>query len=114
MHGGIEWLVDATGCVPAKLRDRAAVTGLLDRIVEAMELRVVSTAVHVFPGAGGITAMYLLAESHLTIHTFPETGTATLNAYCCTPRSPAAWRALMAELLGAREVTATEHLRGGA
>ena len=114
MHGGIEWLVDATGCVPAKLRDRGAVTGLLDRIVAAMELRVVSTAVHVFPGAGGITAMYLLAESHLTIHTFPETGTATLNAYCCTPRGPAAWRALMAEQLGARDVTATEHVRGGA
>ncbi|HZJ66195.1 MAG TPA: S-adenosylmethionine decarboxylase [Kofleriaceae bacterium] len=114
MHGGIEWLVDAHGCVPAKLRDRAAVTGLLDRIVAAMDLHVLSTAVHVFPGAGGITALYLLAESHLTIHTFPETGTATLNAYCCTPRDPPPWRALLAEQLGAREVIATEHARGRA
>ena len=114
MHGGIEWLVDAHGCVPAKLRDRGAVLRLLDRIVEAMDLRVVSTAVHVFPGAGGITAMYLLAESHLTIHTFPETGTATLNAYCCAPRTPAAWRALLTDELGARDVTATEHARGRA
>jgi S-adenosylmethionine decarboxylase len=112
MHGGIEWLVDAHGCAPAKLRDRAAVLGLLDRIVAAMDLRVVSTAVHVFPGAGGITAMYLLAESHLTVHTFPETGAATLNAYCCAPRGPADWRALLGEQLGAREVTATEHVRG--
>ncbi|HSR97334.1 MAG TPA: S-adenosylmethionine decarboxylase [Kofleriaceae bacterium] len=114
MHGGIEWLVDATGCVPAKLRDRAAVLRLLDRIVAAMDLRVVSTAVHVFPGAGGITAMYLLAESHLTIHTFPESGAATLNAYCCTRRTPAAWRALFADELGAQGVTASEHARGRA
>ncbi len=79
MQGGVEWLVDGHGCAPDRLRDRARIVVLLDRIVAAMELHVVSTAVHVFPGAGGITAMYLLAESHLTIHTFPEAGTATLN-----------------------------------
>jgi S-adenosylmethionine decarboxylase len=112
MHGGIEWLVDGQGCAPGKLRDRAAVLGLLDQIVAAMELHVVSTAVHVFPGAGGITALYLLAESHLTIHTFPEAGTVTLNAYCCTPRRPAAWPALLAAWLGATDVAATEHVRG--
>ena len=112
MQGGIEWLVDAHGCVPARLRDRAAVLALLDRIVAAMELNVVSTAVHAFPGAGGITALYLLAESHLTIHTFPEAGSATLNAYCCRPRPPAPWRALFGELLGAGDVIATEHPRG--
>jgi S-adenosylmethionine decarboxylase len=114
MHGGIEWLVDARDCAPAKLRDRGAVLGLLDRIVAAMDLHVISTAVHAFPGPGGITAMYLLAESHLTIHTFPETGAATLNVYCCRPRAPAPWRALFGELLGAGAVTASEHARGGA
>ena len=112
MHGGIEWLVDAHDCVADRLRDRAAVLALLDRIVAAMDLHVVSTAVHVFPGAGGVTALYLLAESHLAIHTFPESGTATLNAYCCRPRAPAPWRALCGEYLGARAVTATEHRRG--
>jgi S-adenosylmethionine decarboxylase len=112
MQGGIEWLVDARGCPAGRLADRAAVLGLLDRIVAVMDLHVVSTAVHVFPGAGGITAMYLLAESHLTIHTFPETGIATLNAYCCRPRAAAPWRELLGEWLGARDVVATEHTRG--
>jgi S-adenosylmethionine decarboxylase len=112
MHGGIEWLVDAHDCAPAKLRDRAVVLGLLDRIVAAMALHVVSTTVHVFPGAGGVTALYLLSESHLTVHTFPETGIATLNAYCCRPRAPVPWRALLGELLGAAGVTVTEHRRG--
>jgi S-adenosylmethionine decarboxylase len=114
MQGGIEWLVDGHGCVPAKLRDRASVIALLDRIVAAMNLHVVSTAVHVFPGPGGITALYLLAESHLTIHTFPEAGTATLNVYCCTPRTPPKWAELFSETLGAHDARATEHPRGKA
>ena len=112
MHGGIEWLVDAHDCVPARLRDRTAVLALLDRIVAAMDLHVVSMAVHAFPGAGGITAMYLLAESHLTIHTFPETGLATLNAYCCRPREPVAWSELLGEMLGADEVSVRALERG--
>ncbi len=113
MHG-TEWLVDGHGCAPAKLRDRASVIALLDRIVLVMDLHVVSTAVHLFPGPGGITGLYLLSESHLTIHTFPETGLATLNAYCCTPRTPAVWRDLFAEILGARDVSVSEHSRGRA
>ena len=114
MHGGLEWLVDGHGCTPERLRDREGIVALLDRLVAVMQLRVVSTAIHVFPDPGGITAMYLLAESHLTIHTFPESGVATLNLYCCKPRKPAGWRELLVEHLGAREVTIGEHTRGGA
>ena len=108
MQGGIEWLVDARHCAPDRLRDRETIVGLLDRVVAEMGLHVVTTAVHVFGGAGGITAMYLLSESHLTIHTFPETGTATLNAYCCKPRPAARWHALLDEALAAREVNVRE------
>ena len=112
MQGGREWIVDAFGCAPARLRDRDAIVALLEQIVAGMQLHVVSTCVHAFDGAGGVTAMFLLAESHLTIHTFPETGVATLNAYCCTPRTPADWRALLGEALGAREVDVREFTRG--
>ena len=108
MQGGIEWLVDARHCAPDRLRDREVIVALLDRVVAEMGLHVVTTAVHVFGGAGGITAMYLLSESHLTIHTFPETGVATLNAYCCTPRPAARWQSLLAEALAAREVVVRE------
>jgi S-adenosylmethionine decarboxylase len=112
MHGGIEWLVDASGCSPMRLRDRSAVFDLLDRIVAAMKLHVVGTTWQAFPDPGGITAMYLLAESHLTIHTFPETGTATLNVYCCRPRTPADWTTLLRDILGATEVDVRELVRG--
>jgi S-adenosylmethionine decarboxylase len=114
MYGGTEWMVDAHGCAPARLRDRALVVALLDRIVVQMQLRVVATAIHVFPDPGGVTALYLLAESHLAIHTFPESGTATLNVYCCMPRTPPSWEVLLRETLDAHAVHASEHPRGQA
>jgi S-adenosylmethionine decarboxylase len=112
MQGGIEWLVDAYGCAPDRLRDRAVVIALLDRIVRDLELHVVATSVHVFGGAGGVTALYLLAESHLAIHTFPETGVVTLNAYSCAPRRATDWRALCEDAFAARDVTVRELPRG--
>ena len=112
MHGGIEWLVDAHGCAPERLRDRTAVVALLERIVREMDLHVVATNVHAFAGESGVTALYLLSESHLAIHTFPETGLATLNAYCCTPRRACDWRAVLGETLGAYDVIVRELPRG--
>jgi S-adenosylmethionine decarboxylase len=114
VNGGIEWIVDAFGCPAAALGERRSVTALLDRVVERAELHVVTTAEHVFEGPGGVTAMYLLAESHLTIHTFPESGIATLNLYCCRPRPALDWQRLLGEALGATRVTVREVRRGDA
>lgn len=40
-----------------------------------------------FPGspgcAGGVTGTVLLAESHLAIHTWPESGSITVDVYVC-------------------------------
>ena len=112
VNGGIEWIVDAFGCKAAALADRRAIAGLLNEIVERAALHVVSTAEHVFEGPGGVTAMYLLAESHLTIHTFPESGVATLNLYCCRPRPALEWQSLLTEALGADRVSVREVRRG--
>jgi S-adenosylmethionine decarboxylase proenzyme len=45
---------------------------------------VVGDAFHQFEsGGGGVTGTVLLAESHLAIHTWPETGSVTLDVYVC-------------------------------
>ena len=42
-----------------------------------------------FPAPGGITGLWLLAESHLAVHTYPETQFAAISLYCCG--SPRDW-----------------------
>jgi S-adenosylmethionine decarboxylase len=106
MGQGTEWLVEAGGCDPSRLKSREALTALFDDIVRGLDLRVVGTpAWHVFPHPGGITGVYLLAESHLAIHTFPEHGTICLNLFCCRPRPAWDFDAGLARHLSATEVT---------
>jgi S-adenosylmethionine decarboxylase len=67
---------------------------------------------HQFPQPGGVTGLYLLTESHLACHTFPETGIATFNLYCCRPRPPFAWEDRLRSVLSADRVTVRTAERG--
>lgn len=85
---GIEWIVEAYGCAPERLRDLAALQELFDGIVRALDLHPVGTALwHRFPSSGGVTGVLVLSESHLACHSFPEHGTLCLNLFCCRPRA---------------------------
>jgi len=114
VNGGTEWIVDAHGCDAARLRDAAALRQLCDGVIAALGLTVIGQPqVHRFGGPGGVTALYLLAESHLACHTYPESGVATFNLYCCRARVAVEWAALLAEALGATRVEVTTVTRGG-
>lgn len=102
---GIEWLIEARGCDPARLRDQRALEGLLAEMIRDLSLQVVGAPMwHVFPGAAGLTGMYLLAESHLTVHTFPEHRALCLNLFCCRPRPDWPFAQRLASRLGATDV----------
>jgi len=103
---GDEWVVEAFGCDPERLGDRTALATLFDRMVDELELRPVGAGQwHVFPPPGGITGMLLLAESHLTVHTFPEHRSLCLNLFCCTPRATWPFAERLADLVGATRVS---------
>lgn len=113
MSLGHEWIVDARECDPAALRDLTRMRALLERVIAELDLRPVGEGRwHVFPGEAGVTGMYLLAESHLCCHTYPERGAATFNLYCCRVRAPWPWTDRLAESLGARAVHVRELPRG--
>lgn len=102
---GREWIVEAHGCDPASLADLDTLRLLFSRIVDDLSLNEVAGPVwHQFSGPGGITGLSLLAESHLTVHTFPEHGTLCLNLFCCTPRPAWDYAAGLPELFGAEHV----------
>ena len=102
---GTEWLVEAAGCEAEALRDPERVRAVLERAVAELDLRVVGElALHKFAGAGGVTGLMLLTESHLACHTYPEFEVATFNLYCCRARPRWAWEERLAEMLGAARV----------
>lgn len=102
---GLEWLVDARGCDPSSLRDAGALGRVFALAVEELGLHPLDAPrFHTFPAPGGVTGMLMLSESHLTCHSFPETGFVAFNLYCCRERPDWPWAERLRELLGAREV----------
>jgi len=105
MTDGCEWVVDAHGCDPVRLGDLGTLRGLFSAIVAELCLTPVADAIwHVFPAPGGITGLLPLAESHLTIHTFPEHGSACINLFCCRPRAEWPWAERLGAHVGAEQV----------
>ena len=110
---GVEWIVDAFGCDPERLRSRAVLEALFDRAVLELGLHPVAPAAwHAFPAPGGVTGMLLLAESHLSCHTFPETRYAAIDLYCCRARDSWDFDARLREHLGATSVSVRVVPRG--
>ena len=109
---GIEWIVEAHGCSPASLADLPLLRALFQRIVTDLKLRPVGEAQwHQFPQTGGITGLCLLAESHLTCHSFPEFGSICLNLFCCVPRTAWDFEQILKEMLAADSVAVRSVMR---
>jgi len=115
MDVGTEWLIDALDCRSDRLADADLLCSLCDEVIAALDLHVVGQAQwRQFPPPGGVTALFLLTESHLSLHTYPEKGVATLNLYCCRPRPAWDWDGRLRELLGAQRVSVRAAVRGAA
>jgi S-adenosylmethionine decarboxylase len=103
---GAQYVVDARGCEPDALRSLSRLQALFAQAIAELSLRAVAPPLwHVFPCHGGITGVVLLAESHLSIHTFPETGRAAIDLYCCRGAADWPWTERLRESIGARDVT---------
>ncbi len=92
-------------CEPHWLTDAQRLGQACHAAATQVGLSPVGHLFHTFPatahGPGGVTATVLLAESHLCVHTWPETHSATLDVYVCNlgANHSQRARALMAQLL---------------
>lgn len=110
---GTEWVVEAIDCDAERLRDLPTLQQLCEQILRECELAVIGEPHwHHFPGEGGVTGLYLLAESHLACHTYPEHRFATFNLYCCRPREPWPWYPELRKQLQATDVQVRQLARG--
>jgi S-adenosylmethionine decarboxylase len=85
---GLHLLADLRGVDPALLRDAAAIDALLRRAALAAGARILHGHFHRFGAGGGVTGVLLLAESHVSIHTWPESGFAAVDIFMCGSARP--------------------------
>ena len=64
------------------LQDEKATTAILDALCEKHQFTVLQRVFHFFEPQG-MTCLYLLSESHLSIHTWPERQFCSIDLFCC-------------------------------
>ena len=64
------------------LNNPQQLTNLLDNICNKYDYTILNKSQHEFEPQG-FTAVYLLSESHISIHTFPENNYAAIDIYTC-------------------------------
>ena len=99
-------IVEVRDASPEALADGARLRAFGDRVVAALGLSVLGEPLwHAFPPRdgllGGHTGLWLLAESHLAIHSFPEASSLTIDLHSCRGLAPFDWEAAVPEALGA-------------
>ena len=89
MKFGVHMLFDGYDCDPAKLADKAFLTTLLHDLPEALKMHSLLEPTVLEVGElnekdpGGISGFVLIAESHISFHTFPKRGFVTADIYTC-------------------------------
>jgi S-adenosylmethionine decarboxylase len=85
---GTHVLADLSGIAAEKLSNCAALETLLRNAAEAAGAQVLFSHFHAFGEGQGVTGVVLLAESHITLHTWPECGFAAADIFMCGKAQP--------------------------
>ena len=82
---GLHLMANLHGCAGAEslLREVAALRTRCLELVAESGLAAVGECFHQFGNGGGVTGVVVLAESHLSVHTWPEKHFVTLDVFVC-------------------------------
>lgn len=109
---GTHIVCELSGCDAALLTDVEAVSDMMLRAAREANATVIERAFHRFQPQG-VSGVVVIEESHLSIHTWPETGYAAMDFYTCGDHTdPWAACEYAAKALGAKTMLTTEVKRG--
>ncbi len=109
---GTHIVCELSGCNSGALSDVEGVRSLMVSAAKEANAEVLEVAFHRFHPQG-VSGVVVIAESHLSIHTWPETGYAAMDFYTCGDHTnPWAACAYAAKMLGATSMLTTEVRRG--
>ncbi len=70
------------------LRDNDFIEKTIKEAAIVANATILNSYFHKFGGAGGVTGVLALAESHISIHTWPENQFASIDAFMCGKSNP--------------------------
>ncbi len=106
---GVHLIVDLHGA--QGLDDIDLIETTLRRCVDAAGATLLHIHLHHFQ-PNGVSGVAVLAESHISIHTWPEAGYAALDVFMCGKADPDACIPVLREAFKAKRVDVEEILRG--
>jgi S-adenosylmethionine decarboxylase len=80
---GKHLICEAYGIDEDVLKDEKLLKDILIRAAEATGSTVLGSFFHKFGGGEGVTGVVVIAESHVSIHTWPEHGYAAIDIFTC-------------------------------
>jgi len=95
-----------------KLDDLDHVETALRACVDAAGATLLHIHLHHFEPNGGISGVAVLAESHISIHSWPENGYAALDVFMCGRAKPEACVPVLREAFKPGRIAVSEYLRG--
>jgi S-adenosylmethionine decarboxylase len=111
---GVHLLGDLYGIAPEKLTNAVAIEALLRESALACGATILHSYFHGFGAGEGVTGVVLLAESHISIHTWPESGFAAADIFMCGAANPRQALDLIQSALAAERCVVQTMARGGA
>jgi len=99
-------------CNLEKLENIALMEGMLEKAAKLMDLTLLKTVSHKF-SPQGLTAVALLAESHIAIHTYPEENTIFVEVMSCGQRDAKEVLEFMADMLEGKVKIVMDKIIGG-
>jgi len=109
---GTHIVCELSGCKPDLLTDVDDVRHIMENAAREANAQILKVVFHRFE-PHGVSGVVVLAESHISIHTWPEAGYAAVDVYTCGNHTDP-WLACeyAARNLGATSMLTTEVKRG--
>lgn len=95
------------------LDDMPTIERALRDSVDAAGATLLHIHLHRFEPNGGVSGVAVLAESHISIHTWPERGYAALDVFMCGKCDPQKAVPVLRKAFAPRFMAVSEHRRGG-
>lgn len=108
---GREIIADMRGCDPRVIDDEQLLKRLVQEAIRTTKHHLLDISVRKFHPIG-VTVLGLLAESHISLHTYPELGYVAIDIFTCGANRPEPILEYLREKLGAKQMY-SEYIRRG-